>query len=155
MSRFEERKQETNGNGLDPLLAQSIDNFSERSFVQVSDDGATAIYATWDAEAKRARHEGGRLVRVNAVDQLWRPIEPTDFQDIAKSLVRDQGGPSALALDHRVRRDRGAVADPGKLAGLDAYSIHQPLDAGHDRFRSVRMAIEYLGDLHRAGQIIH
>ena len=152
--RVEEREQEAHGDALDPFLGDGGDGAVELRFVDPGDHRAVTVDTARDPQAQAARHQGCGPVLVDPVDQLGRAREPADFEYVPEIPVGDQGGPRALALDHRVGGDRGAVADPVEPFGGDARPVEEAFDGFHHGLGPVVVPIEQLGDRHLSGGIL-
>ena len=104
---------------LDALAAKGLGQCADVGLVKWLDDRPLVVDALGDLPPHIARDQG--LVRAGEAIHLLSVAAP-EFQNVAKSLRRDERTARALALDHRVGRDRGAVQDDGELLRFDAGS---------------------------------
>ena len=99
-------------------------------------------------EAALARHDG-----LEAAEHAPRvgPGAPAELQRVAKAPGGDEGAAHALALQHRVGADRGAVDHRLEAA----RRLAERGQARHEAVRLVRGRRRHLGDAHAAGGWVH
>jgi hypothetical protein len=95
-------------------------------------------------EAQVARHERPRQVDVEVVDLVAALAR--DLDRVAMPLGRKQRGARALALDDRVRHERGAVHDPRDVRDRDAVALEGLSEDRLDRARGLVRRRQRLAD---------
>jgi len=102
--------------------------------------------------SQMARHE--RRGRVDEqVVHVVAALVP-DLERVAKALGGEQSRPRALALDQRVRGQRGAVNDRADAAGIHARVVQQRLDALLDAMGGILGGRQHLADADGAGDLV-
>ena len=132
MGGIQEAVEKGDGDCLDLLLpehGQCIVYFAgEQRFVLA----AVTVDPAADAQPQVARYEHRRK-RLPVVPLIFTQA-PADFEGIAEALSREQANFSAFALQHRIRRNGGAMHKQGALAEHFLYRTAQiacqPLQRG-------------------------
>ena len=101
-----------------PLSASSRAKRSHKRHIQLAWRAAIGQRALRDIKAQMARHQRTRLLEHQIVEIV--AILAPDLNGIAKALVVNSAVARALALDHRVCHQCGAVHQMQHLAGADA-----------------------------------
>ncbi len=122
---------ERHRDGFDPLLVQPLGDRPDGCLVEGETHLAVHVHALRHGEAKAAADHRPGLLDEDVV--LVEPALVGDLDDVAEALGGDQGDPGALALDDRVRRQRGAVhehLDVGECAACLGKHAARAFDDG-------------------------
>ena len=138
----------------DPLGAARLgpgDGVDDAGLVERRVDGAVGAQALGDTEDPVAGDQGLRPGREQAV--TLRHAQARHLQHIGEILRREQRHRGALALDHRVDADRGAVDEALDRTGVDAVGLGEALHPLHDLGAGLRRGGQHLegGEIARLG----
>ena len=124
--------------------ARRLDRLTHLVFVERGHHRAGGVDPLRHLEAALARHDG-----LEAAEHAPRvgPGAPAELERIAEALGGDEGAAHALALQHGVGADRGAVDDR-----LEAgRRLAERGEACHEAVGLVRRRRRHLGDAHGCG----
>ena len=127
--RVDEGVQEADGDAFHRLGFQRGDQGADGGFVQGPQDGAGIVQTLRHRQAQMPRHQRLRQHDVEVILVVAALIAHGD--DVAEPLGGDQGRARALALDHRVGGQRGAVDDQVDLVRLHAGRLQDGAHALH------------------------
>ena len=120
-----------------PAATRCSSAAAHRDFVERLDDLAARSDALAHAEAHGARREKHRGLRVEPDLVHPAPHLSANLEGVAESLGRDDSKTAALAFQHRVGRNRGAMRKLRDGPGFDPFVRGQPLDRGDGRVAGV------------------
>jgi hypothetical protein len=103
------RVQEAHGDRLHAVAEQMAHGTFGVRGIERSYDVASMVHPLVDDDPQMALHQRRRLLPGDVVQARHPQI--TDLQNVPETSCGDQTRPRALVLQHRVRGDRGAVAD--------------------------------------------
>jgi hypothetical protein len=109
MRGIHEGMQETDGEALDPLALQELNLLTQRGLIEWHQHLAGIVQPFRHRDAPAAAHQRLRQFDVQVVLVVAGLIG--QGEDVAEALRRDQRRLRALALNDRIRRERGAVDD--------------------------------------------
>src|SRR4051794_4062860 len=115
---IEKREKKAHRAGVRLRRADLLHQRVERTGLERAYRAAVGRDALGRLEAKLARHQRGRIVRLQ-VEHLGTNLPP-DLDQVAETFGDHQRDLAAAALDQRVRRNRGAVREPRDRAEIDA-----------------------------------
>ena len=110
--------QETDGDRLDALGLEVIEDRRQAGYIEGAALLAPVGHAAGQFAAQIARHEGFGLAVVQ-VEEVG-PVAARDLQRVAEAPGRDQADLDALALGQRVDHDRGAMGEKVDRRRIDA-----------------------------------
>ena len=119
--------QEADRGALDTLGGEPGGRGCDRRLVERQDRIARGVEPLGDGETPLPGHQRHRLLHVDVV--LLETALRAHLDGIAETLGGDQRGARALALDHRVGGERGAVDDQRHLVRGDAARLHRLREA--------------------------
>ena len=117
--RVDEREEQADRDAIGPRRREPVERVPHRGFVERLDDLAARPDPLPHPEPHRARGEEHRGLGVEPDLVHLLPHLAPDLEGVPEPLGGDDPEPAALALQHRVRRYRGAVRDLRESTGLD------------------------------------
>ena len=125
------------GERLDARLDEIADDLLDLRLVDRGDDPAARVQAL-DGLARVG--ERRRRIGLDHDDpprqRAWR-LGAGEMEDLPEARRRDEPDARALGLEHRVRRDGGAVKDVLQLVDADARFVADPPNAGEHALRRI------------------
>ena len=124
--------QEGDGHRLDAPLAHVGGGLDQLGPIERLDLPPVVVHAPDDPVAQLARHQRRNAHHVDVVEA--RAVLPPDQKQVPETVVGDEGGPGAAALDDGVGGRRHAVADVGDGAARQAQLPQrsaQAVDGAH------------------------
>ena len=126
---IDEGVQEADGDAFDALALQRGHQGAHGGVVERQQHVALVVQPLRDRQAQMARHQRLGQDDVEVVLVVTAFVAHRD--DVAKALGRQQRGARALALDHRVGGERGAVDHDADVGGRDARGLEDVAHARH------------------------
>ena len=153
--RVEEREQEADAHRVDLLLAQLAHGLAHLVLVERRVHLARRHHPLGDRQAQAALDQRGLAPGQVLVDRerLRAPVA-ADVDQVAEAARGDHSRARAVALEHDVGRDRGAVEELVEGVELDPRQIAQLAQPGHRRLGGIRGRGGHLVDRHLPARVV-
>ncbi len=144
---IEEREEQRHRHGLDTLGLELVDGGGERRLVERHQHFAGGADALTYLDPPSARRQPARRLRLEIEVVHLPPDLPADLENVAEALGGDEADTRALAFQHGIGRDGGAVREAGDRARRHAQAAGDLVERSDHRAAGLGANRRHLEDV--------
>ncbi len=148
----EEREQQTDGDGVDPMPPDELDRRADVLGVELLYHAPLGVDALADFQSQVTRHQHGRGVLEEIVEA--RAGRAPQLEHVATAVRGDQGDPGAAPLQQRVGDHGGRMGQPADVTGGHPVRGRRRTQAGHHALGEIPRSRRHLDHVHGAGRLV-